>query len=364
MTAIAGKTLQVLVQDFFVQHLGIERNASPHTVAAYRDAMKLFLRYAANVAGCDPDQLDHDVVDPDTVRSFLDWLQRDRGCSPRTRNQRLAALKSFARYIALVAPEHLDRCRRIRALPPARFQHPEVSYLTDDEIVQIIAAPDTSTQAGRRDRALLLLLYNTGARVQELVSLDIGDIGQGAVPFVQLLGKGRKHRCCPLWSRTVTAINKMLADRGSARSDQPLLVNARGQRLCRSGVAYLLRRAQNSANVAPIHATRLSPHVVRHTTAMHLLQSGVDITTIAAWLGHAQLSTTHTYVEIDLRMKQAAVATASALPDIAEADYPAPHIVDWLERLATPAGYVQSRPPVPPPRAHNRRPLRITDHYG
>jgi len=363
MTAIAAKTLQALVQDFFVQHLTIERNASPHTVAAYRDAMKLFLRHASSMASCDPDQLDHAVLDPQTVRSFLDWLQRDRGCGPRTRNQRLAALKSFARYVALVAPEHLERCRRIRALPPARFEQPQVSYLTDNEIVQLIAAPNAATPTGRRDRALLLLLYNTGARVQELVALDIGDIGQGAVPFVRLLGKGRKHRCCPLWSRTAAAIQQMLADRPHVDVDQPLLVNARGRRLSRSGVAYLLRRAQNRANIAPTHATRLSPHVIRHTTAMHLLQSGVDVTTIAAWLGHAHLSTTHTYVEIDLRTKQAAIATASALPEIDDVDYPAPHIVNWLERLA-PSGYVQPAPPFPSLGAPPRRALRITDRYG
>ncbi len=345
MTARAGKSLQALVQDFFVQHLGIERNASPHTIAAYRDAMKLYLRHASSVMECDPDQLDHSVLDIKTVRSFLDWLQRDRGCCARTRNQRLAVLKSFARYVALVAPEHLERCRLIRALPPARFERHEVGYLTDDEIVKIIAAPDASTEAGRRDRALLLLMYNTGARVQELVNLNLGDIHKGAVPFVRVLGKGRKHRSCPLWARTVAAIRPMLADRPCADATQPLLVNAQGRRLSRSGVTYILRRAQNSANVTLTHAARLSPHVVRHTTAMHLLQSGVDITTIAAWLGHSQLSTTHAYIEIDLRMKQAAIATASALPQISDAQYPAPDIVDWLEQLARPSGYAQSIPP-------------------
>lgn len=361
MTAKASVTLQALVQDFFVQHLTVERNASPHTVAAYRDAMKLFLRYASSADGCDPDQLDHTALDVQIVRGFLDWLQRERQCSPRTRNQRLAALKSFARYVALVAPEHLERCRLIRALPPARFEQHEVGYLTDDEIVRIIAAPDAATPAGRRDRALLLLMYNTGARVQEIVNLDLGDIQHGAVTVVRLLGKGRKHRCCPLWSRTLAAIDRMLVDRPRADASEPLLVNARGRRISRSGVAYVLRRAQTSANVDLTRAARLSPHVVRHTTAMHLLQSGVDLTTIAAWLGHAQLSTTHAYVQIDLRTKQAAIATASALPDIADAQYPSAHIVAWLERLAARPRYAQSVSSAGPKSRRDRHTLRITD---
>jgi site-specific recombinase XerD len=364
MTAQASVTLQALVQDFFVQHLTIERNASRHTVAAYRDAMKLFLRYASSAAGCDPDQLDHTALDIHIVRGFLDWLQRDRQCGARTRNQRLAALKSFARYISLVAPEHLERCRLIRALPPARFEQPDVGYLTDDEIVRIIAAPDASTSAGRRDRALLLLMYNTGARVQELVELDIGDIHSGAVPIVRLFGKGRKHRCCPLWSRTIAALDRMLADRPRADADQPLLVNALGRRISRSGVTYVLRRAQARALVRPTRTARLSPHVIRHTTAMHLLQSGVDITTIAAWLGHSQLSTTHAYIEIDLLTKQAAIATESALPEIADIQYPSAHIVDWLERLAARPRYAQSMSPAGPKEGREQHPLRITDRYG
>lgn len=250
---------------------------------------------------------------------------------------------------------------RLRALPSARFESPEIGYLSNDEVVPIIAAPDATTPVGRRDRALLLLMYNTGARVQELVDLDIGDVQRGAVPVVRLLGKGRKRRCCPLWSRTLAAVDRMLADRPHADADQPLLLNARGHRISRSGVAYVLRRAQTSAQVAPTHTARLSPHVIRHTTAMHLLQSGVDMTTIAAWLGHAQLSTTHAYVEIDLRTKQAAIAAESALPESADAQYPSARIVDWLERLGTRPRYAQPRLANTPERRPARHPLRITD---
>ncbi len=364
MTVPSGKTLQALVQNFFVQHLAIERNASPNTIAAYRDAIKLFLRHASEVKSCSPDQLDHAALDVEVVRSFLDWLEHNRSCGARTRNHRLAALKSLARYVASVAPEHLERCRLIRKLLPARFEKPEINYLTEDEVVQLLAAIDVSTPAGRRDRALLLLLYNSGARVQEVVDLDVGDLHDEVIAFVHLLGKGRKRRTCPLWPRTTLAIRRMLEDRRNLDRSQPIFLSARGQRLSRSGVAYLLGRAGQNGALTPCHAKRLSPHTMRHTTAMHLLQSGVDITTIAAWLGHAQLTTTHAYVEIDLRMKQAVIANAAMLPELGDGNYPSPNIVDWLDNLARRAGYVQLADGTDRPRARDRPSRHITNSGG
>jgi integrase/recombinase XerD len=334
-------TFSTLVQDFFIKHLAIVAAASTNTVASYRDAMKLFLQYASKVRACTPDELDTDVIDADLVRAFLDWLHAERGCAPRTRNQRLAALKSFARYVANVAPEHLERCRRIRELRPASVEHKEIRYLTEDEVVTLIAAVDVATPAGRRDRALLLLLYNTGARVQEVVDLNVGDVNDGAVAVVRLLGKGRKHRSCPLWARTLAALRQMLADRTNADESQPLFLAARGTRLSRSGITYVLRRAKDRSGITPARAERLSPHVIRHTTAMHLLESGVDITTIAAWLGHAQLATTHGYIEVNLRMKQAAIANESALPEICDGEYPSSTVISWLEGLARRSNYVE-----------------------
>jgi integrase/recombinase XerD len=363
MTSTSSKTLQALVQDFFVKYLAIERNVSRNTIAGYRDAIKLFLQHVSSVRACSPDQLGFEILDVGFVRSFLVWLERDRGCAARTRNHRLAVLKSFARYVATVAPEHLEHCRLIRELPRASFERPAISYLDDDEVVKLVAAVGVSTPAGRRDRALLLLLYNTGARVQEIVDLDVGSIQVEGIAVAHLRGKGRKQRACPLWSRTMMAIRHMLADRPAASHEQPLFLGARGGRLTRSGIAYLLRRAGHQGGLSPRHAKRLSPHVIRHTTAMHLLQSGVDITTIAAWLGHAQLSTTHGYVEIDLRMKQAATDPSAALPDLATPAYPEPHVIDWLEKLGRQAGYVQ---PVATERSDSstawptRTPLRIT----
>jgi integrase/recombinase XerD len=276
------------------------------------------------------------------VRSFLVWLEKQRKCGARTRNHRLAAIKAFARYVASVAPEHLERCRRIRELPPARFEHPEIKYLDDDEILKLVK--DIDPTVGRRDRALLLLLYNTGARVQEIVDLDVCDIRLDPIPIVTLVGKGRKQRTCPLWTRTVDALAAWLAERGAA--GEPLFLNSQGRRLSRSGIAYILQKLATHAGISPRHAGRVSPHVIRHTTAMHLLHAGVDITTIAAWLGHSQLSTTHGYVEIDLRMKQKAVA-AAALPELNQGEYPQGDLLTWLATLGRSRRYAQSPSPMP-----------------
>jgi integrase/recombinase XerD len=336
-------SLQSLVQGFFQEHLTIERNASRNTVLAYRDALKIFLAHASAACRRPVDKLDHRALDVDVVRSFMEHLSTKRRCGPRTRNQRLAAIKSFARYVASVSPEHLDRCRRVRELPRARFQHSEVMYLEEDEVLRIVNAIDPTR--GRRDRALILLLYNTGARVQEVVDADVGDVHLDPVACVLLEGKGRKRRTCPLWPRTVDAIKLWLAERGAVKPEDPLFVNTRGARITRSGVAHVLRLLSRRAKLSPRHARRISPHVMRHTTAMHLLQAGADITTIAAWLGHAQLSTTHGYVEINLRMKQEAVAAATALPELAAGEYPSGDLLAWLVSLGRTGRYVQRPEP-------------------
>ena len=348
-------TLSSLVQDFFEKHLTIERQASRHTVLAYRDALKLFLEHAGARRKRPVDQLDHDVLDANLVRSFLGALHEQRGCGPRTCNQRLAALKAFARFVASVAPEHLERCRRIRELLPARFERPEVRYLDQDEVIALIRSVPASHL---RDRALLLLLYNTGARVQEVVDLDVGDLRLDPVPVVTLRGKGRKQRTCPLWDRTVAALRDWLDQRPGASLTDPLFLNARATRISRSGVAHLLNCQVKKAGIATRHTLKVSPHVLRHTTAMHLLKQGVDITTVAAWLGHEDLSTTHAYVEIDLRMKQAAVA-AAALPAIHGGRFPSKGLLSWLTNLGR-TNYAQ-HPPMPEPKFQpSRAKLHIT----
>jgi integrase/recombinase XerD len=350
-------TLQTLVQDFFEKHLAIERHASRHTVLAYRDSLKLFLRHAADRAGCTADRLDYGVLDVEVVSSFLVWLEKQRKCGACTRNHRLAAIKAFVRYVASVAPEHLERCRRIRELPPARFEHPEVKYLENEEILELIRA---IAPTEGRNSALLLLLYNTGARVQEIVDLDVCDLRLDPIPVVTLEGKGRKQRTCPLWARTVDALKAWLAERGAA--DGPLFLNTQGRRLSRSGVAYILRKLAACARLSPRHAAAISPHVIRHTTAMHLLEAGVDITTIAAWLGHAQLSTTHGYVEVNLRMKQGAVAATATLPQMTQGEFPQGDLLTWLDALGRPQRYAQQQPPLPASPLGRGRQLRITGH--
>ena len=347
---------QTLVQDFFEKYLTVERNVSRHTILAYRDALKLFLRHAANRLGGSIDQLDYTALDVEVIQSFLRALESQRQCSARTRNHRLAVLKSFARYIAAVAPEHLERCRRIRQLQPARFEHPQIEYLEDDEIRALFEA--IHPLKGRRDRALLLLLYNTGARVQEIVDLDIGDLRREPVPLITLRGKGRKQRTCPLWTRTLEAIEAWLQERPPGEG--PLFLNAHRRRLSRSGVAHILRTLAERTGLSPRHAKHVTPHVIRHTTAMHLLQAGVDITTIAAWLGHSQLATTHAYVEINLRMKQRALAAANTLPELSQGTFPQDDLLAWLNSLGRPNNYVQHEAP-PPALAFSRgSPLHIT----
>lgn len=325
-------SLQCLVQKFFEEYLPTERNASRNTTLAYRDAMKLFLQHAAVRQQRDPEQLDHSALDVSVVRSFLESLEHQRKCGPRTRNQRLAGIKSFSRFVSSVAPEHLERCRRIRDLLPARTEHAEVHYLDEDEVRRVVSASDASRSL--RDRALVLMLYNTGLRVQELADLNVADVHFDPIPYVVIVGKGRKQRTCPLWSRTVEAISAWLDERGAPHASDPLFVNSRRGRLSRSGVADIVRRLVARADFAPRHAKHVSPHVMRHTTAMHLLQAGVDITTIAAWLGHTQLATTHGYVEINLRMKQKAVAAlATTLPKMPRYKFPSGDLLTWLDGL-------------------------------
>jgi site-specific recombinase XerD len=359
----AASPLSALVQDFFCRYLPLERNLSANSVLSYRDALKLFMRFLCTPKKRSPERLtSEDVLDAQHVRGFLRWLAQERRCKASTRNQRLAALKSFARYVASRAPEHLDRCRQIREIPRASVEQREVEYLDTDETARIVQAPAPNEVAGLRDRALLLLLYNTGARVQEVCDLDVKHIRLDEAPCVRLMGKGRKERVCPLWTKTVSALRVWLKHRNAAANDAPLFLNAQGRRLSRSGVAYVLTRATTKAGLKKLkHARRVTPHVIRHTTAMHLLQVGADLTVIASWLGHAQISTTHGYVTISLRMKQEAVAAATLIPELRKGVFPAPDIVAWLERLGQRARYVESSPPRCPPDRASASALHITE---
>ena len=301
-------SLSVLLQGFFCQRLLAQRRASPQTVASYRDAFRLLLRYAHERTGKPPVALTLEDLDAPLILGFLDHLEVQRGNSPRSRNARLAAIRSFLRFASFEAPASLPAIQRVLAIPMKRFDRRLLGFLTRDEIAAILAAPDLSTWSGHRDHVLLTTLYNTGARVSEIVALRVDSVALDRSPFVRLHGKGRKDRAVPLWRSTASALTRWLR-RTALAPEAPLFPNRRGTHLSRSGVEHRLRAAIGAAqNRCPsLQRRRISPHSFRHTTAMHLLQSGVDVAVIAMWLGHESPATTHLYVEADLAMKQRAL---------------------------------------------------------
>ena len=311
---IAPVSLGPLLRAFFADHLLRQKGVSPQTLHAYRDAFRLLLTFLDQHRRRKPDTLTLDDLDAPVILAFLDHLEESRANSVQSRNARLTAIRSFVRFAALRAPESLDLASRVLAIPRKRAPRRQVHYLTRPEIQAILAGCDRSTHGGRRDHVLLLTLYNTGARVSELVSLRRSHVRFGAATVVQLHGKGRKERAVPLWTRTSRSLRQWFDEEGEVTPDYAFR-NARGERLTRQGVTHLLEQAcQRARERRPsLAAKRVSPHVVRHTTAMHLLQAGVDVATIALWLGHERLETTHQYVEADLQLKEAALGKLEPL---------------------------------------------------
>jgi len=308
-------SLGPLLQSFFAQHLLSYRRSSPQTVAAYRDTFRLFLAFLRKRHGREPSRLCVEDVDTATVLAFLDHLETERNNSIRSRNARLAAIRSFFRFVAFREPEHVALATQILAIPVKRADRRLVGYLTREEIEALLAAPDRASWAGRRDHALLLTLYNTGARVSEVAALRRSQFSPGASAFVVLHGKGRKERSVPLWPKTARALTAWFSELGGA-ADGPAFPNAQGAPLTRDGVRYILDAAFAIAaeNQPSLRGKNISPHVLRHTTAMHLLQAGVDCSVIALWLGHESLQTTHVYVEADLVTKEKALAKLAPPP--------------------------------------------------
>jgi len=292
------------IRRFLIEHLIGERNLAPNTQRSYRDTFCQLLPFAAKDASKVIDHFTVDDLSPERVRGFLTHIECHRRCGTRTRNQRLAAIHAFARFVAERSPEHIAWCTGLRAVPFKRFNRAVLHYLDKPEIDALIAAPDCSCLIGRRDHALLLFLYNTGARSSEAASVTIGDIerrpdGTGSV---RLVGKGAKTRYCPLWPTTLT---KVMALTGKRPSTDKLFVNQRGQPLTRYGIYSIVRRHANaiSGTLNSVRNKHIGPHTIRHTTATHLLRAGVDINTIRGWLGHVSIDTTNVYAEIDLEAK-------------------------------------------------------------
>jgi site-specific recombinase XerD len=299
-----------LVQAYFGEYLTQQRALSPQTVAAYRDGFVLFLAFAEERLGKAPAAMSLADITPEMIMAFLDHLERQRHNSVRSRNARLAALRSFLKFAGHRDVASLQVIERALGVPVKRFERPMFGYLTREEMLAIIGEPGNSWLS-QRDHALFLLMYNTGARVSEVIGIKVGDVVLDAsAACVHLHGKGRKQRSVPLWRSTVKALRAWLHVNPQFEATSPLLPNRDGQGMTRSNVAKRLLLAVSAAAVKYPRLTqqRVSPHTIRHTTAMHLLQAGVDISVIALWLGHESPVTTHHYVEADLAMKERALA--------------------------------------------------------
>jgi site-specific recombinase XerD len=340
-------TLGALLESFLQQRLCAQRHASAATIAAYRDALRLFVVFAAEQTGKRACELVLMDLDGDRVLAFLDHLECTRGNSVRTRNARRAALRAFYQHVAVHDPGAIALAQRILAIPAKRGVRPLLGHLTRKELDAVLAAPDRTTALGRRDHALLLFLARTGARVSECIQVEAADVRFERPTQVVLHGKGAKDRAVPLAPDLVAVLKALCSERQLGRHEaRPLFTNAAGRRLTRFGVTHLLARAVTAAAVkCPELATRkVSPHTMRHTTAMHLLQAGVDVNVIRAWLGHVSLDTTHQYVEADLEMKRRALAkggVTEASPALYE---PPDELLALLERLGS---YVAPNKPPP-----------------
>jgi site-specific recombinase XerD len=298
-----------LLEGFFTQRLMQQRRASPHTIASYRDTFRLLLQFSQERLRKAPSCLALDDVDASLVLAFLDEQEQRRGVGARTRNLRLTAIHSFFRYAAFESPEHSALIQRVLAVPAKRFTRALVHFLTRSEVDALLAAPDQGSWSGRRDHALILLAVQTGLRLSELTSLQRDDLHLGTGSHVRVVGKGRKERCTPLSKNTRSVMTAWLHEPVKVPG-QPVFPNARGGRLSSHGVHYLLAKHVAAASNAcsSLKRKRVSPHVLRHTTAMDLLQAGVEQALIALWLGHESIETTQIYLDANLALKEQVLA--------------------------------------------------------
>ena len=297
------------LQSYFCSYLISQRDLSQRTIRSYRDTFRLLLRFLERQVGIQPDALCVDDLDAPQILAFLTDLEKSRGNCVRSRNARLAAIRSFLRHAVAVDPLLLSVAQRVLAIPMKRFDRPVIGHLTPEQMQAILDAPDKATFADQRDRLLLMLLYNTGVRVSEIAEIKVQDVCLHPQASIHIRGKGRKHRAVPLWRQTVMLLRPWLRRTG-VTPESPLLPNARGGSMSRSGIAQRLRRAvvRATTKCPTLVSARVSPHTIRHTTAMHLLQSGVDLSVIAMWLGHESIQTTHQYLDADLESKRQALA--------------------------------------------------------
>ena len=331
MTRVA---LAGVVQQFFTDRLCMQMEASPNTIAGYRDTFRLLLRYASDHTGRPPTKLTVDDIDYRLIGDFLTHVETVRRNSARSRNIRLAAIRSFFRYVAVREPAYLLHCQRILAIPDKRYVRRTVEFLEPAETAAMLSAPDRSTWVGRRDHALLAVALQTGLRASELINRQRGDVALGTGAHVRCEGKGRKQRATPLRRETVQILEAWLTERpGDACS--PLFPTTRGAKLSRDALELIVRRhTQAAAESCPsLLAKRISPHVLRHSTAMELLRHGVDQAVIALWLGHESVETTQIYIHADLRLKEQALARVTSIATQPGRYRPDDALLAYLESL-------------------------------
>lgn len=322
------------IRRFLLEHMMAERNFSLNTQASYRDTLTLLLPFVAKFGDHAIDRMTVEDLSPAIVRQFLDHIERDRNCSGATRNLRLSAIHSLARFIGMHSPVHLSWCGQVRSIPFKKTARTLVGYLEKSEMDALLAAPDRRTSLGARDYALLLFLYNSGARADEVAKLTIGRLRLAEPASVRILGKGNKTRICPLWSTTSSVLARLVTGRDTS---DVIFLGRTGQPMTRFGIHRIVTQYAGLAakSLVTMKDKRISPHSIRHTTAVHLLRAGVDINTIRAWLGHVSLDTTNIYAEVDLEMKAKALASLdiSGIPTASRRATALPSLMAFLKQL-------------------------------
>lgn len=326
----------LMLSDFLLKELPVVRNQSSHTITSYKNTYIRLLEYCRDMLSIKPEKLSVSDLTADRITDYLNWLEREYGNSISTRNQRLAAIHSLFRFIQMQAPEYMFQCQQVLGIPYKKAEKHQVGYLSEDEIKVLLAMPDTGTKKGRRDQALLTLLYDSGARVQELADLRVGDLRLEPPAQVKLTGKGRKTRSVPLMDKTAALMKRYLSEHRMDTSscfDHPLFFNPQGRKLTRQGAAYILKKYADECGI-----TEISPHKLRHTKAMHLTEADVNPIFIRDFLGHTDLKVTEIYSKTSIKMKKAALdkmkSSMEVVPDTPAQDWTEDKtLLDWLNGL-------------------------------
>jgi site-specific recombinase XerD len=324
----------ILLESYFTKRLMQQRQASPHTIGSYRDTFRLLLHFAHQRLGKQPSKLELNDIDAPLIAAFLDEMEKKRSASPRTRNLRLTAIRSFFRYIAFEVPEKSSQIQRVLAIPSKRYTKSIVNFLTQQEVEAMLLAPDQRTWSGRRDHAFILVAVQTGTRLSELTSLQRQDVIVSTGAHIRVMGKGRKERSIPLTKQTVVVLKAWMAEPARAGT-KFLFPNARGGQLSADGVQYIVSKHVSiaSEHCASLKDKRITPHTLRHTMAMELLQAGVDQSMIALWLGHESIETTQIYLHANLALKEK-ILSKTALPEGKPGRYrPDDQLMSFLKNL-------------------------------